>query len=272
MTSTSRHESPIPVPASSTVVGTRGPWPFVSEVTVDLDGGKRVRLSARTERRASPDGGAAALTWRIGLLFVIGSTCFVVGPVPAYGTLVGGEAVALTFFLGSIFVTTAAYLSFLQVIRPTGRRWFGLAPRQAGYWATLIQLVGTVYFNVTTFVSLFDVPADLVNRVVWRPDAIGSLCFLVSSALAFAEAGHRWWSWRPGKRDWHITALNLWGSVFFGFSAIGAYVQPTGELTSARWSNGGTFLGAVCFLVASVLTMGEGRAERTRRAQAVRPA
>lgn len=96
--------------------------------------------------------------------------------------------------------------------------------------------------------------------MVWRPDALGSVCFLVSSALAFAEAGHRWWSWRPGERDWHITALNLWGSVFFGFSAVGAYVRPGGELLDATWANGGTFLGAVCFLAASILMVPEGRA------------
>ena len=122
-----------------------------------------------------------------------------------------------------------------------------------------MQLVGTVYFNVTTFAGLLDVPADLENRIVWRPDAIGSVCFLVSSVIAFAEAGHRWWSWRPGQRDWHITALNLWGSIFFGASALGAHVDSAGSLTNVQLANGGTFLGAVCFLVASVLMMPEGR-------------
>ncbi len=96
--------------------------------------------------------------------------------------------------------------------------------------------------------------------MVWRPDALGSVCFLVSSAIAFAEAGHRWFSWRPGQRDWHITALNLWGSVFFGISAVGAWILPDGEPVDARWANGGTFLGAACFLVASVLMLPEGRA------------
>lgn len=262
MTPRNRRQLPVTIPDTATVIETRGPRPFVTEVTIDLVDGQRVQWSARTHRKTSPSTSASALTWRIGLFFVIGSACFVVGPVPAYGALVGGHAVAATFFVGSIFFTTAAYLALLQVIRPIGRRWFGLAPQQIGYWATLIQLVGTLFFNVTTFAALFNVPEDLVNRVIWRPDAIGSVCFLLSSALAFAEAGHRWWSWRPGKRDWHITALNLWGSVFFGVSAIGAYVQPTGELTNVRWSNGGTFLGAVCFLVASALTMGEGRRSR----------
>ena len=195
----------------------------------------------------------------MGLLFVIGSACFMLGPIPAYGDLVGAAAVGVTFFVGSLFFTTAAYLAFLQVLWPAGRRWFGWAPHQMGYWATLIQLVGTLFFNITTFAALLDVPSDLVDQVIWRPDAYGSICFLVASALAFAEAGHRWWSWRPGERDWHITALNWWGSVFFGLSAIGAYVQPSGELTNAQWSNGGTVLGAVCFLIASVLTIGEAK-------------
>lgn len=255
MTGAREDRLPVRVPGSATVAESAGPWPFVTRVRVDLPDGGHALWSARRHRLAAPTSSGSRLTWRIGLLFVIGSTCFVLGPLPAYGALVGGAAVAVTFFVGSLFFTSAAYLSFLQVIRPTGRRWLGWTPRHIGYWATLVQLVGTVYFNVTTFASLLDVPDDLVNRVVWRPDAIGSVCFLVSSAIAFAEAGHRWFSWRPGERDWHITALNWWGSVFFGISAVGAYVQPTGDLTNEQWANGGTLLGAVCFLVASVLLM-----------------
>ncbi|MGB7979571.1 MAG: hypothetical protein WCF36_02125 [Candidatus Nanopelagicales bacterium] len=193
----------------------------------------------------------------IGLLFVVGSTCFVLGPLPVYSSAVGTQATAGTFFVGSVFFTTAAYLSYLQAVRNAGHRWFGWVPHDMGFWAALIQLVGTVFFNVTTFAGLLDVPTDQVNQVIWRPDAYGSICFLLSSAIAFAEAGHRWWSWRPGERDWHITALNLWGSVFFGLSAIGAYLLPSGELVDAAWANGGTFLGALCFLTASVLMMGE---------------
>lgn len=100
-----------------------------------------------------------------------------------------------------------------------------------------------------------------LDQDVWRPDVLGSVCFLASSAIAFAEAGHRWWSWRPGERDWHITALNLWGSVFFGVSAVGAYVEPGGSPLSLTMANVGTFLGAICFLVAAALMMPEGRAE-----------
>jgi hypothetical protein len=46
------------------------------------------------------------------------------------------------------------------------------------------------------------------------------------------------------------------GSVFFGLSAIGAYVSPTtGDLLSMRWSNGGTLLGALCFLTGALLLL-----------------
>jgi hypothetical protein len=243
------------VPADASDVVVNGPRPFVSAVSYSTPDGRRLSWQARQGRKASHRG----LTWRIGLLFATGSVCFVLGPVPAYVSAVGGQAAAVTFFVGSIFFTSGAYLSYVQVVRHTGGRWFGWEPSHAGFWATAIQLVGTVFFNVSTCAALLDVPDDLVNRVVWRPDALGSICFLVSSAIAFAEAGHRWWSWRPGQRDWHVTALNVWGSVFFGFSAIGAYVQPGGGVTNAQWSNGGTLLGAVCFLISSLLTMGEGR-------------
>ncbi len=250
---------PVEVPGEAFDVTRSGPRPFVTAVAYALPDGRRVHWRARAHRKRL--GRGRGLTWVIGVLFAIGSTCFVLGPLPVYASAVGAHATAMTFFVGSLFFTTAAYLSYLQVVRDRGHRWFAWEPHDMGFWAALVQLVGTLYFNVTTFAAFLDVPPDLVNRVVWRPDAIGSVCFLVASAIAFAEAGHRWWSWRPGERDWHITALNLWGSVFFGFSAVGAWVQPGGDALNAAWANGGTVLGAVCFLVAALLMLPEGRSD-----------
>src|SRR6185312_12060371 len=85
--------------------------------------------------------------------------------------------------------------------------------------------------------------ADLV---VWTPDALGSICFLVASELAFAEAGHAWFSWRRSDMGWRIAALNLIGSVFFAVSAIAGWVQPsTGDLLDAALDSSGTFWGRV---------------------------
>ncbi len=93
---------------------------------------------------------------------------------------------------------------------------------------------------------------------------IGSACFLVSSLIAFANAEHRWLSWRPGDFDWWIAGLNLLGSVFFGFSAVFSFVRPaTGDLASAHIAAVGTAAGALCFLVAALLLLPE--AERRSR-------
>ncbi len=258
MSSARRQSLPIAIPADATGVEISGPRPFVTRVrSLDLDG-HVVDWSARRQRKADP--GTRGLTWWIGLLFAIGSTCFVIGPIPAYASAVGPTATDATFFVGSLFFTTAAYLSYMQVVRAAGRRWWGWTPQLMGFWASGIQFVGTLLFNVTTLAALLSLTRPGAADHVWRPDALGSICFLVASVLAFAEAGHRWFSWRPGKRDWHITALNLWGSVFFGISAIGAFVGSNGEMISLTWANAGTFLGAVCFLVASILMMPEGRA------------
>jgi hypothetical protein len=248
---------PIEVPPDATEVEVSGPRPFVTRVRYRAADGHPVDWSARRHRKSAES--SRGLTWWIGLLFVIGSTCFLVGPIPAFEDAVGMPATDATFFIGSIFFTTASYLSYMQVVRAGGRRWAGWTPQLMGFWATFIQLVGTLFFNVTTLAALVSLTRPEAEQYVWRPDAFGSICFLVASAIAFAEAGHRWFSWRPGKRDWHITALNLWGSVFFGISAIGAYVDPDGDMVSAAWADGGTFLGAACFLVASILMMPEGR-------------
>ncbi|MDX6326520.1 MAG: hypothetical protein QOK15_2874 [Nocardioidaceae bacterium] len=259
MTTAEASGLPIPIPAGAREVTAEGPGHFVTAVRYVRTDGRAVRWTARGHRRASAGGHRRGLTWWTGLLFTVGSCCFVIGPVPLYAHAVGGHIDALTFFVGSLFFTVAGYLTFVQVVREGGHAWFGWMPRTLGFWAAGIQLVGTLYFNVTTFAGLLDVPTDLSNRVIWRPDAIGSVCFVVASAIAFAEAGHRWWSWRPGERDWHITALNLWGSIFFGLSAIGAHYDPSGSISHVQLANGGTFLGAVCFLAGSVLMIGEGK-------------
>jgi hypothetical protein len=90
--------------------------------------------------------------------------------------------------------------------------------------------------------------------------AVGSICFLIASYLAWAEVCHSTGRLRLGDLSWWIVTLNLVGSVFFGVSAIGAYANPeTGDATNLRWDNGGTVVGALCFLVAAVMLIPEAR-------------
>ena len=87
----------------------------------------------------------------------------------------------------------------------------------------------------------------LDDPVVWLPDAVGSVLFLVSSWLAARALRHERVLARREAR------INLLGSVFFGLSAIGAFVIPDlDEVLNAALATSGTLLGAVCFLVAAL--------------------
>lgn len=119
-----------------------------------------------------------------------------------------------------------------------------------------MQLVGTLCFNVSTTAALVAaVKAPTALWVGWRPDAYGSVAFLVSSALAVLATRDRGHLWDTDARTWHGTWLNMIGSVAFAASAVGAYVDPsTGTYVSAWWDDAGTLLGAVCFLAAALLS------------------
>ena len=191
----------------------------------------------------------AVTVWIAGL-FAVGSACFAVGAAPSYVDAVGAGPDAVTFFVGSLFFTAAATLQWLAGRGDPGRR-------RLDAWAALVQLAGTVFFNVSTFAAMDDqLTASEIDRRVWTPDARGSLCFLVSSGLAWLAVNHRLWRWRPRSREWLIAALNLVGSVAFGLSAVASYVvTDTAQVRNAALMNIGTFVGALAFLAGALLLL-----------------
>ncbi len=103
--------------------------------------------------------------WWVAILFALGSACFFIGPFPGFVQAVGAVADAAVFFAGSIAFTSAATLQF------------GTTPRsdRVDRWADGVQLVGTLFFNLSTWRALdaaFDNAAT--NRLIWRPDVAGS--------------------------------------------------------------------------------------------------
>ncbi|WP_430646762.1 hypothetical protein [Agromyces sp. GXS1127] len=187
--------------------------------------------------------------------FIVGSFCFIVGAVPNYAEWAGPVGVGITFFVGSIFFTLAAFIQLSLSGRHVPRRGVSRADRN-DWWAAAVQFVGTLFFNWSTFWAMLAAFADPDRMGVgWRPDAFGSIAFLVSSGFAMAATNERHELWDTDARTWHGTWLNMIGSVFFGLSAIGAYVLPdTGTYVNLLWANLGTLLGGVCFLVAALLS------------------
>jgi hypothetical protein len=187
--------------------------------------------------------------------FIIGSSCFMVGAVPNYAEWAGAVGVGWTFFIGSIFFTLAAFIQLSLSGRHLPRAGTNRADR-SDWAAAAVQFAGTLFFNWSTLLALLAAIADPTRMGVgWRPDAFGSIAFLVSSGLAMMATKERGMLWDTDARTWHGTWLNMLGSVFFGLSAIGAYVLPDTEtFVNLLWANLGTLLGAVCFLVAALLS------------------
>lgn len=199
---------------------------------------------------------------------MVGSALFAIGVPLSLDSGLAPAVAAWTFFVGSLFFTTAGALQLLtsrERFEPAGRGdrsrvvlGQALRARDIDWGAAATQFLGTLAFNVTTLrgALVASGSSDASAALVWRPDAVGSALFLVASALALLPEVRRRRHDHVRGRSWTIAALNMLGSVFFGLSAIGAFTDPSSdELLNARWSNSGTFLGALCFLLGAALLL-----------------
>ncbi len=169
-----------------------------------------------------------------------------------------GRAVGITFVLGSLFFTAAAYSAVIQVIgdQPgesasrTLRVW---SPRGALWWAAVVQLLGTLLFNVNTIAAMATTfTVEETNRLVWAPDFFGCIAFLVASHIAWMHLSGRFRYLDSDDPEWWSSMLNYVGSVLFMASAIAAFtLKTTGDAVNITIVNTGTFLGAICFLAGS---------------------
>jgi hypothetical protein len=197
------------------------------------------------------------------LCFALGSLCFLVGPFPGYVNLVGPKADGITFFVGSILFTTGGALQTWLAF-PARR---SLGPGRAAWWTAVIQSAGTLFFNVTTYQALHtELTNPDYNRLVWRPDAFGSVCFLVSGAIAYKASERHGWLPARGRHGWWEAGVNLLGCIFFGISAVAGYVVPsTGSMLDLAAANWNTCLGALCFLICALATLRSGRTFKSIR-------
>jgi hypothetical protein len=192
--------------------------------------------AAAALRARSAHDSDAADNRRIGLLFAIGAGLFALASLPGASSLSRG-ADAVIYFLGSIFFTAAAF----EQMRCS-------SPDPLERTSSAIQLAGTILFNVSTFsATLSHLSGEETDLLVWAPDAIGSVCFLLSSGIAI-------WAVRRERSVTRREALlNMLGSILFGASAVGAYVNPdTGAFLDANLNRLGTLWGALCFLAAAI--------------------
>jgi hypothetical protein len=201
--------------------------------------------------------------------FAAGSLCFLIGPFPGYLSLVGPVADAVTFFVGSLLFTAGGALQVWLAAPDRGDAGTG----RAAWWTATIQFAGTIFFNITTFRALQTALSDpAYDRLVWRPDAFGSTCFLISGLIAYRASGRHGLLPLRAAAGWWQPGVNLLGCVFFGIAAIAGYVvPPTGSVLDLAAANWTTAAGAACFLACAVAGLVGAEGAQPRAAPHDRP-
>ncbi|WP_327684391.1 hypothetical protein [Streptomyces sp. NBC_00467] len=190
-----------------------------------------------------------------GALFALGAGIAQFGPADATG--------AWVYFVGGLFFNTGGYASLLQAINAPRRdsragalaaqrwTWWSYEPQRIDWLSTFLLFVGTLVFGINLLNSLLQgLSAQQVNRLIWAPDMVGCILFLISGHLALVEVCHGRPGVRPLDLGWWIVAVNQLGSVLFLVSALAAFTHPsTGSVVNIVVANWGTLTGAACFFV-----------------------
>ena len=146
-----------------------------------------------SRRPAPPARETAWISW----LFTIGSACFAVASIPMLAAVVPDDVIGTTYFVGSLFFTTASVLVSATTWRDIAARARSSLTVRAvlesvDWWAAMIQVAGTLWFNVSTYNAMLDgLTTQEQNLRVWTPDFLGSVGFLVSSYLSWWSFCHR---------------------------------------------------------------------------------
>ncbi len=217
------------------------------------------------------------LNWWIGLLFAVGSLLFILGSVQTLCPILAAAAVinpVHVFFAGSLPFTLAACLQVHQASNssdfPVGdtvgtqskavrEKWLGCRLSELGWWSCLLQLLGTLCFNFSTYQALHPGPNWFSEDIwVWLPNFVGSVLFLLSGYMAFAETCHGYWRFLPRNLSWWAVFWNFGGCISFMVSAfLAVLVSGTDSVFRLQASTWFTLLGAVEFFVGSMLLLPE---------------
>jgi len=199
--------------------------------------------------------------------FLVGGSLFALGALLAQAHVGGPRLPAAVFMVGGIFFTTGGYASVLQVVNTPREadsngsgwenrwRWWSTEPRRLDWASALALFVGTLYFGASLAVALFgDITEAQEHRLVWAPEFVGCVLFLVSGHLALTEMHRDRPRGRRADLGWWIAVVNQCGSFLVMVSAIAAFVRPaTGDELAVGIANWACFAGSSCFAVAGAM-------------------
>ncbi|KXX72054.1 hypothetical protein AVL50_02730 [Flammeovirga sp. SJP92] len=157
------------------------------------------------------------------------------------------------YFIGSVPFTFAAFFQLLNATNQEQQEWkiFAYRPKNSGYIAGLTQWLGTILFNINTFDATRKLDWMEQDLLVWTPNMMGSILFLISAFYLLKEISFKWiWGDRENLSVW----INMLGCVAFMISAIASiYLSdplPTAFVQLALVNTG---VGAICFFVSAFI-------------------
>jgi hypothetical protein len=197
--------------------------------------------------------------------FLVGGSLFAIGALLAQGDVGGPRLAAVVYLVGGVFFCTGGYTSVLLAINAPHRRrdgswagdrwrWWAREPANYDYLAAAVLFAGTIVFGINLVDSLLgSLTPTQEDRLVWNPDIIGCLLFLIAGFLAMVDISGSWLRLRGEGLGWWIVFVNQVGSVLFMASGIASFVRADGDMIAVGIANWGTFGGALCFAVAGAM-------------------
>jgi hypothetical protein len=207
--------------------------------------------------------------------FLVGGSLFAIGAAISQAHVGGPRLAAIVYMVGGVFFSTGGYASVLLAINAPHRRrdggwaaapwrWWAREPGNFDYLAAAVLFTGTLVFAVNLVDSLLgQLTPTQEDRLVWNPDIIGCILFLVSGFLAMIDISGSWLPWLHGsslRREnlgWWIVLINQAGSVLFMVSGVASYVRADGDMIAVGIANWGTLTGALCFAIAGAMQFRE---------------
>jgi hypothetical protein len=195
--------------------------------------------------------------WVAATAFVIGGSLFCVGALLAQAHIGGPRLAGVVFLAGGVFFTTGGCTSVLLVANSRGGRWrwWSFELGRVDWASAFVLFVGTLYFGISLLAALIgDLTTAQEHRLVWSPEVIGCVLFLVSGHLALIQLRRERRQGRGSDLGWWIAVINQVGSALFMAAAIAAFVRPTtGDELAVGLANWSTFAGAACFAAAGIM-------------------
>jgi hypothetical protein len=220
-----------------------------------------------------------------GVSFAIGGALFTLGAVLAQWSTAPASTIDLVFLCGGFFFSTGGYASIVQEINSprsidadgslaeTRWRWWAYEPMRAGWVSAFVLFVGTLAFAISLVdVFLSSLSTKQQDHLIWAPEMIGCVLFLVSGHVAIEEICHGRFRLMPRSLGWWVVTVNQLGSILFFLSGLAAYVRPvTDEVINTDLMNWGTALGAFCFSAAGIAQLFERPENPKKRSTQGRP-